>query len=120
MISNADSMDIGAFMAARIEKLAKGDLINPPCDRCRRLKFDCTKHLTACTACTKKHAKCSWKEVKEDEGISPYIGQPTNDDGNSYSNHAGLQGSIDPGLTGAMERNGVGDRRAGIEGPSGR
>jgi hypothetical protein len=31
------------------------------------LKFDCTKHLTACQACTKKHAKCSWKDIKEGE-----------------------------------------------------
>lgn len=55
------------LMAAKIEKLSRGDAINPPCDRCRRLKFDCTKHLTACSACTKKHAKCSWKDVKEGE-----------------------------------------------------
>lgn len=54
-------------MANRIEKLARGDPIWPPCDRCRRLKFDCAKHLTACTACTKKHAKCSWKDVREPE-----------------------------------------------------
>ncbi|KUJ23632.1 uncharacterized protein LY89DRAFT_680350 [Mollisia scopiformis] len=56
-----------AIMAAKIEKLERGDPINPPCDRCRRLKFDCTKHLTACQACTKKHAKCSWKDVQESE-----------------------------------------------------
>lgn len=55
------------LMAAKIEKLARGDPIYPPCDRCRRLKFECTKHLTACSACTKKHAKCSWKDVKEGE-----------------------------------------------------
>lgn len=55
------------LMAAKIEKLARGDPIFPPCDRCRRLKFDCTKHLTACSACTKKHAKCSWKDIKEGE-----------------------------------------------------
>ena len=55
------------LMAAKIEKLSRGDTIYPPCDRCRRLKFDCTKHLTACSACTKKHAKCSWKDVKDGE-----------------------------------------------------
>lgn len=54
-------------MAAKIEKLARGDPIAPPCDRCRRLGFDCTKHLTACSACTKKHAKCTWKDIKEGE-----------------------------------------------------
>ena len=55
------------LMASKIEKLARGDSIFPPCDRCRRLKFECTKHLTACQACTKKHAKCSWKDIMEGE-----------------------------------------------------
>ncbi|KAE8448742.1 hypothetical protein EG329_008957 [Mollisiaceae sp. DMI_Dod_QoI] len=55
------------IMATKIEKLHRGDPIDPPCDRCRRLKFECTKHLTACQACTKKHAKCSWKDIKEGE-----------------------------------------------------
>ncbi|KAK2629065.1 hypothetical protein QTJ16_002168 [Diplocarpon rosae] len=55
------------LMASKIEKLSRGDPIHPPCDRCRRLRFDCTKHLTACQACTKKHAKCSWKDIKEGE-----------------------------------------------------
>lgn len=59
------------LMASKIEKLERGDRINPPCDRCRRLKFECTKHLTACQACTKKHAKCSWKDIKEGELDSP-------------------------------------------------
>ena len=55
------------LMAAKIEKLARGDIIDPPCDRCRRLRFECTKHLTACSACTKKHAKCSWKDIRDGE-----------------------------------------------------
>lgn len=55
------------LMASKIEKLSRGDTIYPPCDRCRRLKFDCTKHLTACQACTKKHAKCAWKDIKDGE-----------------------------------------------------
>ncbi|XMA08433.1 hypothetical protein WAI453_001224 [Rhynchosporium graminicola] len=55
------------LMASKIEKLSRGDPIYPPCDRCRRLDFDCTKHLTACQACTKKHAKCSWKDIREGE-----------------------------------------------------
>jgi hypothetical protein len=29
--------------------------------------MDCTKNLTACMGCTKKHAKCAWKDVVEDE-----------------------------------------------------
>lgn len=54
-------------MTARIEKLAKGDTIHPPCDRCRRLRVQCIKHLTACQGCTKKHAKCGWKTISDDE-----------------------------------------------------
>ena len=29
--------------------------------------MECTKHLTACQGCTKKHAKCSWKGMMNDE-----------------------------------------------------
>ena len=29
--------------------------------------MDCLKNLTACMGCTKKHAKCSWKDVEEQE-----------------------------------------------------
>lgn len=54
-------------MVQRMESLAKGERILPPCDRCRRLHMDCLKNLTACMGCTKKHAKCSWKEVRESE-----------------------------------------------------
>ncbi|KAI8932833.1 hypothetical protein NX059_010316 [Plenodomus lindquistii] len=54
-------------MVHRMESLAKGERIIPPCDRCRRLHMDCLKNLTACMGCTKKHAKCSWKEVSEGE-----------------------------------------------------
>ncbi len=56
-----------AEMVARMEQLQRGDRIQPPCDRCRRLHMDCRKNLTACMGCTKKHAKCSWKDVLEDE-----------------------------------------------------
>ncbi|OXV10531.1 hypothetical protein Egran_01708 [Elaphomyces granulatus] len=54
-------------MVARMEELQRGERILPPCDRCRRLHMDCLKNLTACMGCTKKHAKCSWKDVKEEE-----------------------------------------------------
>lgn len=56
-----------AEMVHRMEGLQKGERIMPPCDRCRRLHMDCLKNLTACAGCTKKHAKCSWREVKESE-----------------------------------------------------
>ncbi|PSS03291.1 hypothetical protein BD289DRAFT_478750 [Coniella lustricola] len=55
------------LITARTEKLERGQLIQPPCDRCRRLKVQCFKHLTACQGCTKKHAKCSWRTVTEEE-----------------------------------------------------
>ncbi|KAJ5131202.1 uncharacterized protein N7515_007241 [Penicillium bovifimosum] len=54
-------------MIARMEELQRGERVVPPCDRCRRLHMDCLKNLTACVGCTKKHAKCSWRDVKEDE-----------------------------------------------------
>jgi hypothetical protein len=56
-----------AEMVHRMESLQKGERVLPPCDRCRRLHMDCLKNLTACLGCTKKHAKCSWREVRESE-----------------------------------------------------
>ena len=62
-----DSGPYKADMMARMEQLKRGDRVQPPCDRCRRLHMDCLKNLTACMGCTKKHAKCSWKDVEEQE-----------------------------------------------------
>ncbi|EPS25358.1 hypothetical protein PDE_00291 [Penicillium oxalicum 114-2] len=59
-------------MVARMEELQRGERISPPCDRCRRLHMDCLKNLTACMGCTKKHAKCSWRDVKEEEIRAPW------------------------------------------------
>ncbi|KAK5074107.1 hypothetical protein LTR64_006749 [Lithohypha guttulata] len=56
-----------AEMISRMETMKRGERVIPPCDRCRRLHMDCTKNLTACLGCTKKHAKCSWKDVSMDE-----------------------------------------------------
>jgi hypothetical protein len=56
-----------ALVTAKVEKLARGDVIHPPCDRCRRLKNPCIKHLTACQGCTKKHARCAWRTLTEEE-----------------------------------------------------
>lgn len=55
------------LITSRIDKLGKGEPVQPPCDRCRRLRVQCIKHLTACQGCTKKHAKCAWKTVTEEE-----------------------------------------------------
>ena len=62
-----DSGPYKADMMLRMEQLNRGDRVMPPCDRCRRLHMDCLKNLTACMGCTKKHAKCSWKDVEEQE-----------------------------------------------------
>ncbi|KAL9056637.1 MAG: hypothetical protein Q9162_002808 [Coniocarpon cinnabarinum] len=55
------------LMTQHMEMLPKGARIEPPCDRCRRLQIDCAKNLTACIGCTKKHCKCSWRDVTEEE-----------------------------------------------------
>ncbi|KAF7595608.1 hypothetical protein BBP40_005356 [Aspergillus hancockii] len=71
---NHEKDDGGPFkmeMVARMEELQRGERILPPCDRCRRLHMDCLKNLTACMGCTKKHAKCSWKDVKAEELQEP-------------------------------------------------
>ena len=62
-----DSGPYKAEMLSRMETLQRGDRVLPPCDRCRRLHMDCLKNLTACQGCTRKHAKCSWKDVTEQE-----------------------------------------------------
>ena len=69
-----DSGPYKAEMLARMDQLQRGDRVLPPCDRCRRLHMDCNKNLTACLGCTKKHAKCSWKDVTEKElRENPYV-----------------------------------------------
>ena len=69
-----DSGPYKAEMLARMDQLQRGDRVLPPCDRCRRLHMDCLKNLTACQGCTKKHAKCSWKDVSEQElRDNPYV-----------------------------------------------
>lgn len=68
--NNYERDDGGPFkaeMVSRMENLQRGERVLPPCDRCRRLHMDCLKNLTACQGCTRKHAKCSWKEVKLEE-----------------------------------------------------
>ncbi|EHK22605.1 uncharacterized protein TRIVIDRAFT_71258 [Trichoderma virens Gv29-8] len=51
----------------KTDTLNKGEIIFPPCDRCRRLRLQCVKHLTACRGCTKKHARCNWRNVTDEE-----------------------------------------------------
>lgn len=52
---------------AHMDGLPRGHRVMPPCDRCRRLRMDCVKNLTSCAGCTKKHARCHWREVSRDE-----------------------------------------------------
>jgi hypothetical protein len=59
-----------ALVTRKTDRLPKGSIITPPCDRCRRLRAECIKHLTACQGCTKKHARCSWKAVTDEEAAA--------------------------------------------------
>lgn len=61
------SQPFRAACQAHMESLSRGARVMPPCDRCRRLKMDCLKNLTSCQGCTKKHARCHWKDVDRSE-----------------------------------------------------
>ncbi|KAF2485621.1 hypothetical protein BDY17DRAFT_247373, partial [Neohortaea acidophila] len=52
---------------AHMDGLPRGQRVIPPCDRCRRLRMDCVKNLTSCAGCTRKHARCHWREVSREE-----------------------------------------------------
>lgn len=52
---------------AHMDGLPRGQRVLPPCDRCRRLRMDCVKNLTSCAGCTRKHARCHWRDVSRDE-----------------------------------------------------
>jgi hypothetical protein len=74
-ISYKDLDDGGPFkteMVKRMDIMDRGQRVLPPCDRCRRLHMDCLKNLTACMGCTKKHAKCSWRDVRVEELQRPW------------------------------------------------
>lgn len=105
------------LMASKIEKLHRGDPIYPPCDRCRRLNFDCAKHLTACQACTKKHAKCSWRDIKEGElEYVPHL--PAGAAQTAYmggENGREVQGRGDNHLDHNMGAGGMGEAQSGQE-----
>jgi hypothetical protein len=89
------------LMTAKVEKMARGEGIWPPCDRCRRLRMDCTKHLTACNGCTKKHAKCTWKDITQDEILyfTPMDATLTEDD--TLQLEISPDTNLDPGLSGS-------------------
>ena len=119
-----------ADMMARMEQLNRGDRVQPPCDRCRRLHMDCLKNLTACMGCTKKHAKCSWKDVEEqelkdhpfvlrvrskDDGVSEGEGSRSGGDGSTKRQYSQERGVRDEELLGedtGDEDGDVGDKPA--------
>ena len=79
-----DSGPYKSEMLSRMETLQRGDRVLPPCDRCRRLHMDCLKNLTACQGCTRKHAKCSWKDVTEQE-LAEHPRHPPKDENTSVN-----------------------------------
>lgn len=98
------------LMTAKNEKLARGEPIWPPCDRCRRLRMDCTKYLTACAGCTKKHAKCTWNDITGDE-ISYIAGDAVSAAAENVNNGTDLNVNLDPGL---RVGSGGGDRTSNV------
>ena len=61
------SQPFRAICQTHMESLPRGSRVMPPCDRCRRLRMDCLKNLTSCQGCTKKHARCHWRDVGREE-----------------------------------------------------
>ncbi|KAL8675615.1 MAG: hypothetical protein Q9168_000127 [Polycauliona sp. 1 TL-2023] len=87
-----DSGPYKSDMMARMEQLNRGDRVQPPCDRCRRLHMDCLKNLTACMGCTRKHAKCSWKDVSEQELVdNPLILRTTREEAMDTNSGSGVE-----------------------------
>ncbi|KAF2443152.1 hypothetical protein P171DRAFT_487107 [Karstenula rhodostoma CBS 690.94] len=112
-----DKDDGGPFkaeMVHRMESLAKGERILPPCDRCRRLHMDCLKNLTACMGCTKKHAKCSWREVRDNELRSGTYSHPP-----SAGMMSGMHSESDEGEISLGSVNGMHIERASTGSPAG-
>lgn len=110
-----DKDDGGPFkaeMVHRMESLAKGERILPPCDRCRRLHMDCLKNLTACMGCTKKHAKCSWREVREIELRGGTYSHPP-----STGMMSGMHSESDDGEDGSNHGSGMHVERASTGSP---
>ncbi|KAL8733090.1 MAG: hypothetical protein Q9166_002282 [cf. Caloplaca sp. 2 TL-2023] len=92
-----DSGPYKSDMMARMEQLNRGDRVQPPCDRCRRLHMDCLKNLTACMGCTRKHAKCSWKDVTEQELIdNPLVLRSAREEALDTGNGVEVERSRDP------------------------
>lgn len=70
---------------AHMDSLPRGHRVLPPCDRCRRLRMDCVKNLTSCSGCTRKHARCHWRDVSREEISNLDAGMDGSYDGDGYS-----------------------------------
>lgn len=62
-----NSQPFRSLCQSHMDTLPRGHRVIPPCDRCRRLRMDCVKNLTSCAGCTKKHARCHWRDVSREE-----------------------------------------------------
>ncbi|KAM3422952.1 hypothetical protein BST61_g434 [Cercospora zeina] len=92
---------------AHMDSLPRGTRVMPPCDRCRRLRMDCVKNLTSCAGCTRKHARCHWRDVSREElgaldhlmdsSYAGLTGSPTNGahPSNGYANGTSDNGDSD-------------------------
>ncbi|GIZ46747.1 hypothetical protein CKM354_000986000 [Cercospora kikuchii] len=92
---------------AHMDSLPRGTRVMPPCDRCRRLRMDCVKNLTSCAGCTRKHARCHWRDVSREElgaldhlmdsSYPGFAGSPTNGahPSNGYANGTSDNGDSD-------------------------
>ncbi|KAI9888745.1 MAG: hypothetical protein M1814_006477 [Vezdaea aestivalis] len=104
-----------AEMARRIDLLEKNDRIYPPCDRCRRLGIDCGKNLTACAGCTKKHARCSWKDVVESEMLEGLDGEDGEGKDDDDEERDGADGDGDADADADAENEGDGEVKGETE-----
>ncbi|KAL1296640.1 hypothetical protein AAFC00_000125 [Neodothiora populina] len=77
--SQESSQPYRSICQTHMEGLPRGSRVLPPCDRCRRLRMDCLKNLSSCAGCTKKHARCHWKEVRLEEvqGLEGFVDDVT-------------------------------------------
>jgi hypothetical protein len=84
---------------SHMDSLPRGQRVMPPCDRCRRLRMDCVKNLTSCAGCTRKHARCHWRDVTREElgslDMSMEGSYSLGDDGDGYGYSNGHDESDD-------------------------
>lgn len=60
--------------------------------------MECIKHLTACQGCTRKHAKCSWKSLADEE-VAWLKGEAGSAGGEATEGEEGGTGTVSGGDT---------------------